>query len=68
MSSGKAFARVGNTQGTASDILTGLKDIEPDAEIYQMKPLSDDKLINSEIGWCGTFITKTIRTQKPPFV
>ena len=58
MSSGKAFARVGNTQGTASDILTGLKDIEPDAEIYQMKPLSDDKLINSEIGWCGTFITK----------
>lgn len=58
MSSGKAFARVGNTQGTNSDILSGLKDIAPDAEIYEMKPLSDYPLINSEIGWCGTFITK----------
>lgn len=58
MSSGKAFARVGNTQGTASEILTGLLEIEPDAQIYQMQPLSRDPLINSEIGWCGTFISK----------
>lgn len=57
-SSGKTFAVVGNTQGTAANILTGLKDIAPDAEIYEMKPLSDYPLINSEIGWCGTFITK----------
>lgn len=58
MSSGKAFARVGNTQGTNSDILSGLTEIAPDAEIYEMKPLSDYPLINSEIGWCGTFITR----------
>lgn len=58
MSSGKAFARVGNTQGTNSDVLSGLADIAPDAEIYEMKPLSDYPLINSEIGWCGTFITR----------
>lgn len=57
-SSGKAFARVGNTQGTNMDIINGLADIAPDAEIYEMKPLSDYPLINSEIGWCGTFISK----------
>lgn len=58
MSSGKAFAIVGNTQGNGAAILNGLSGIAPDAEIWEMKPLSDNKLINSEIGWCGTFITK----------
>lgn len=58
MSSGKAFAVVGNTQGTGAAIKNGLAQIAPDAEIYEMKPLSDNTLINSEIGWCGTFITK----------
>lgn len=58
MSSGKAFSIVGNTQGNGADILSGLKASVPDAEIYEMSPLSDYPLINSEIGWCGTFITK----------
>lgn len=57
-SSGKAFARVGNTQATEAETLTGLASIAPEAEIYEMKPLSDYPLINSEIGWCGTFISK----------
>lgn len=58
MSSGKAFAIIGNTQGTGAAILNGLASTAPDAEIWEMKPLSDFPLINSEIGWCGTFITK----------
>lgn len=57
-SSGKAFARVGNTQGTASDILSGLAEVAPDAEIWELGALSDYPLINSEIGWSATFITK----------
>ncbi|MDD3277848.1 MAG: extracellular solute-binding protein [Lachnospiraceae bacterium] len=58
MSSDKAFAIVGNTQGTGSEILPGLKEKVPDADLAELAPLSDYPLINSEIGWCGTFITK----------
>lgn len=58
MNSGKAFAVCGNTQESGAAYLTSLKETDPNATIWEMKPLSDDKLINSEIGWCGTFITK----------
>lgn len=57
-SSGKAFARVGNTQGSGADVMSGLASVAPDAEICEMKPLSDFPQIKSDIGWCGTFISR----------
>lgn len=59
MSSGKAFARVANTQETGAAEMAALKESGVEnPEIWQMFPLSDNKLISSELGWCGTFITK----------
>lgn len=62
--SGKAFASIGNTQtgnrpptGSGS-YLQMLQEVAPNAQLREMKPLSDYPLINSEVGWCGTFITK----------
>ena len=55
--SGKAFSTVGSTQyGPGS--YNSIYDTAPKAELREMKPLSDYPLINTEIGWAATFITK----------
>lgn len=55
--SSTAFANIGSTQygpGYYSAIL----EEHPEADLREMKPLSDYKLNESDLGWSGTFITK----------
>lgn len=54
--SGNAFSTVQNTQNSINSF-TDLN-ADPDVHLMEMKPLSDYPLVNSELGWCGTFITK----------
>lgn len=54
--SGNAFSTVQNTQNSINSF-TDLNS-NPDVHLMEMMPLSDYPIINSELGWCGTFITK----------
>ena len=54
--SGNAFSTVRNTQNSINSF-TDLN-TNPDVHLMEMMPLSDYPIINSELGWCGTFITK----------
>ena len=55
--SGNAFSTVQNTQNSINSF-TDLNS-NPDVHLMEMMPLSDDPIVNSELGWCGTFITKS---------